>query len=58
MKKGFLILLFGALLFPNCGKNDDPSPIVPIDFTVPGTKDIIMYEINIGSFRACSGFHD
>lgn len=38
------------LVFFTCSKNDEDSPIESQDFTVPNTKDIIMYEINIGSF--------
>lgn len=52
MHKIALLLLLGSLFFHNCGSNDDPSSNVPTDFTVPDTKDIIMYEINIGSFSA------
>jgi len=38
------------LLFQNCSKKEDIAPIVSSGFVVPETKDIIMYEINIGSF--------
>lgn len=48
MKKIFPLLLFVILLFTGC--KDDPSTNDPVDFTIPETKDIVMYEINIGSF--------
>jgi len=50
MNKAFLIIILGILLFQSCGKSDDAAPYIPVDFTIPDTKDIIMYEINIGSF--------
>lgn len=50
MNKIFPILSLLILLFQSCSTSDDPSPNIPLDFTVPSTQDIIMYEINIGSF--------
>lgn len=49
MKRGLFILLV-VLLFQNCTKSDDSQTNSTNDFVVPETKDIIMYEINIGSF--------
>lgn len=50
MNKAFPLLLL--LLFLNCSKNDDSSPNIPESeaFSIPETKDIVMYEINIESF--------
>lgn len=49
MKKIIPLLLFITLLSLNCNKSDD-KPADSNHFKVPATEDIIMYEINIGSF--------
>ncbi|MDP2160890.1 MAG: alpha-amylase family glycosyl hydrolase, partial [Flavobacterium sp.] len=49
MKKIILFLIF-LLLFQNCESNDNQNTDNTVQFTVPATEDIIMYEINIGSF--------
>ncbi|WP_291115335.1 alpha-amylase family glycosyl hydrolase [Flavobacterium sp. UBA6135] len=51
MKK-ILPLVLLANLFLNCSKIEGSSTIDTPEFTVPDTKDIVMYEINIGSFSA------
>lgn len=50
MKKILPILLSLALLFPGCRDREAPVTNIDVDFTVPDTEDIVMYEINIGSF--------
>lgn len=43
-------LMLLVLFFINCSKNDETTTVAPTVFTIPETKDIVMYEINIGSF--------
>lgn len=49
MNKLFPWIILISLLFLNCSKNDT-LPNTTQEFTVPATQDIVMYEINIGSF--------
>ena len=50
IKNTFPLLILLLLFFQSCKKEDNPTPNNPIGFQVPSTEDIIMYEINIGSF--------
>lgn len=52
MNKTLLTWLLAALLLQSCDKSEAPEPPAPMEFTVPDTKDLVMYEINIGSFSA------
>lgn len=56
IKPTISILLLFTLFFQNCRKSDDPKPVIPAAFSVPETEDIIMYEINIGSFSSQKNF--
>lgn len=47
-----LILIVCILLFPSCSNRDDTPSNNSTEFNVPATEDIIMYEINIGSFSS------
>lgn len=49
MNKVFPWIILISLLFLNCSKNDS-LPNTTQEFIVPATQDIVMYEINIGSF--------
>jgi glycosidase len=55
MHKTYSIVLLVVLLLQSCSKSDSPAPDVDPGFEVPDTKDIVLYEINIGSF---SNTHD
>lgn len=52
MKKAFVIALFLFPLIQSCGVSDTTPVDDPVGFEVPATKDIVMYEINIGSYSS------
>jgi glycosidase len=50
MKKIYLLLPIISLLFHDCSTSENSPANDGANFTVPATEDIVMYEINIGSF--------
>ncbi|OFY51234.1 MAG: alpha-amylase [Bacteroidetes bacterium GWF2_41_31] len=53
-------LLFTILL--SCTKKDnppkvDPDPLPPVSFTIPQTRDIVMYEINLRAYSNSGDIH-
>lgn len=52
LKKSFVAALFFVLIIQSCGVSDTTPVDDSVGFVVPATKDIVMYEINIGSFSS------
>ncbi|PJB58402.1 MAG: alpha-amylase, partial [Bacteroidetes bacterium CG_4_9_14_3_um_filter_41_19] len=57
----FIVILFFSILV-SCTKKDnpqkvEPDPIPPVEFSIPQTKDIVMYEINLRAYSNSGDIH-